>query len=172
MKAILFASLFLLVNVSFSQTESNINYSLTIEKYHALYILDSAYYPREKIPWITSKRRHIQFLNIDKEDVLLLASFSRSHSHYGEMGGLKVYQNESGKKVISFFTRGKGYNIGQVMSFDVEQLSGTNYIIKYYNKFGNVNDVFFYAHKATEAEISEVLTQVTKKDDTKDEPVK
>ena len=156
MKIISFVLLFFLAEFSYTQTEQIINFSLSVDDYNILYVLDSAHYINESKNWYYKKKDAIRFLNIDNKDVFLYGGFKRRHVFYGEIDGLKVSLTENGEKVIYFYARGKEYQKGLVMSFDVVQITNHIYKIHYYNKFGLYKDVVFYAHIPDKKELDRI----------------
>ena len=96
------------------------------------------------------------FLMINEGKVLLTCAMVRSgpiktYSFYGDMDGLKTITNKEGKKVIQFYVRGREFNIGGIMSFEIIINSDNEYIIHYFSKHEG-RDVFFTARFPTEQE--------------------
>ena len=128
---------------------------LNKDNFNVTYIIDSAYYLRGKQTWMYSDGNE-NFLMINEGKVLLTCAMVRSgpiqtYSFFGDMDGLKTITNKEGEKVIQFYVRGREFNIGGIMSFEIIINSDNDYTIHYYSKHEG-RDVFFTARFPTEQE--------------------
>ena len=156
MKSLILILGLILSFASFSQNSAQTGeIKLTKENFNVTYIIDSAYYLRGKQTWMYSDGNE-NFLMINEGKVLLTCAMVRSgpietYSFYGDMDGLKTIKNKEGKKVIQFYVRGREFNIGGIMSFEIIINSDNDYTIHYYSKHEG-RDVFFTARFPTEQE--------------------